>query len=290
MRQRAGLTLIEVLVVIGLMAVLIGLLIPAVQKVRAAAARTQDQNNLRQIVLAFHAYAAQESGRLPGSRVPPIVYGPNQIGFCGPLMNILPFLEPNAPPPYFFENPPFGTSFYIIKTYLSPTDPTLAESLHDDALGATCYACNQQVFAHRSSLTASIPDGLSNTIALGQHYYWCGVRGNYMSHLDYHPTQTHDDAFMGSAARAGTFADSGWRDVVPVPSATPFVTVGSAPGAPFQVAPQPAKADDRRLQATQPAGLLVAMFDGSVRTYRPDVAPHVFWSAVTPAGGEVISD
>jgi hypothetical protein len=43
------------------------------------------------------------------------------------------------------------------------------------------------------------------------------------------------------------------------------------------------------LQATQPDGLLVGMFDGSVRTYGPSVSEFVFWAAVTPAGGEATS-
>jgi hypothetical protein len=92
------------------------------------------------------------------------------------------------------------------------------------------------------------------------------------------PQGQADDAYMGT--RSGTFADPFWNDVVPVKRNGQ--TVASRPGTTFQTAPTFENADGRVLQATQPQGLLVGMFDGHVRTFAPSVSESVFWSAVTP--------
>jgi prepilin-type N-terminal cleavage/methylation domain-containing protein len=171
-RRWRGFTLIELLVVIAIIAILIGLLLPAVQKVREAAARTQSFNNLKQIGLASHNYADIHSymptnGTKPGSADP--------TTWCS-FFQLLPFIEQQN-----LFNDAFNKVFFEvgIKTYLDPGRPhspfstQVAGSSTPRIMGPhTDYAINSQTYKDWTTLITltqvSDANGTSNTVMVGE--------------------------------------------------------------------------------------------------------------------------
>jgi prepilin-type N-terminal cleavage/methylation domain-containing protein len=267
MPRRQGVTLLEVVIVIAILAVLIALLLTAAQKVREAAARTQSMNNLRQIVLATHNYAADHGSQMPG-------YVENNGP--SPFFTILPYIEQGNTYHQLMENP--SVTSYFIKMYVSPADPSFAE-VFSKQFHFSSYAANYQVFKGGPSLPTSMPDGASQTIAFAEHYA-SNCQGTY---YDYMMRQ-----YLGSLTHRATFADIG--DIVPVTDGRPPLSHPQLGEWTFQVAPPLKLCNPMIAQTPHSGGMLAALCDGSVRILAPGMAVETYWASVTPNGGEIMGN
>ena len=276
-RGRQGFTLIELLVVIGIIAVLIGLLLPAVQKVRQAAARLQSMNNQKQLVLGIHQYMGDHGERFPDRWGEPFQGSDRSVHVL-----LMPYIDQgNLFKSYLGSlNGGFNDGYHI-KLFYSPTDWALAQA---GVPNFTSYPINGQLFnGHRYSLNGGVSDGTSNTIALAEHYaYGCSGVGFDWLFTVFVPLPWGDDPRGGiqiRRARRATFADEELGDYVPG-RPNPTKT--------FQVRPSLADCDPGLAQTANTGGMLVALADGSVRTLAPSMSSATYWAAITPAGGEVL--
>ncbi|WP_439622365.1 DUF1559 domain-containing protein [Gemmata sp.] len=286
-RSRFGFTLIELLVVIAIIAILIGLLLPAVQKVREAAARAQCSNNLKQLGVALHNYEGTYS------KLPPMMSDSGQTAKGSPDHNaffhfhILPFIEQDAlyqagltNKPTVREAPVNGNLLrrQAVKGFRCPSDTTLPGACPDTNTdwNGTSYVINWQVFGtsspggnfRRSQYgIATLPDGTSNTLAMGERF-----AGTHNSGGDHAPSLWAVDWFdqKWNPYFGNSSGDATWNQP------PQFTTPGKN------------DSDRARLQGLHTAVCNALLMDGSVRGINSSITQATFQNAMMPADGNVL--
>jgi prepilin-type N-terminal cleavage/methylation domain-containing protein len=289
-----GFTLIELLVVIAIIAILIGLLLPAVQKVREAAARMQCANNLKQLSLACHDYASAQMDAFP-----PAYDGPGHQLF----VELLPYIERTNEYKIFW--PAGATSIQytypgsinlVIKNYSCPSDPTFGNGLGEGQWASGSYTANYQVFGNPSggngntsgtpNLKSSFSDGTSNTIIFAEQYATRPFGYTKLwAHGSWNPSWETIFAY-GKDNGNGTYTNyngnmsAGSGQVGPN---SKFLTLSA-----IQFAADTNPLDIQEPTALHTGGMEVGLADGSVRLLNSGISGATWWAACTPAQGDLL--